>query len=64
MAEFDKDTLRAMQIIYRALQTLEGGMGKLAEATGNNGVSQKNSIQWELHALRNLDQRIWPQRDG
>jgi len=65
MAQFDDDTLRALQVIYTALQALEGGMGKLAGAIGGGveeDVRKNNSIGPELHTLRNIDQRIWPQR--
>jgi len=62
MAEFDDETLRALQVIYQALQKLEGGMGKLAAALGGDVDAdvRKNNIYSELHTLRNLDQRIWP----
>jgi len=65
MTPFDPDTLRAMQVIYKALQALEGGMGKLANALGGEvgeDVRKNNSIYEELHTLRNIDQRIWPPR--
>ena len=65
MAQFDDDTLRAFQVIYEALQKLEGGMAKLAGALGGDideDVHKNNTIGPELHTLRNIDQRIWPPR--
>jgi len=65
MTEFDEDTLRALQAVYKALLKLEGGMLKLATAAGGSvdaDIRANNSIDTERHTLRNLDHRIWPPR--